>query len=125
MMENFEIKKNVTEDMLAVAVGSGSLRVLATPVVVAMMEEASAKLAETMLDNGYTTVGVNVNISHISPTPLGAEVRAVSKLIKSNGKAFVFEVTAFDNIGEIANGTHQRVAVFAEKFQTKADSKLG
>lgn len=123
-MENFVIEKVVTEDMLAVNVGSGSLRVLATPTVVALMEEASTKLADTFLDEGLTTVGTMVEIQHISPSPIGAKIKVESKLISNDGRSFMFEVTAYDNAGMIANGTHNRVSVKSEKFQKKADEKF-
>lgn len=123
-MENFVIEKVVTEDMLAVNVGSGSLRVLATPTVVALMEEASTKLADTFLDEGLTTVGTMVEIQHISPSPIGAKIKVESKLIRNDGRSFKFEVTAYDNAGMIANGTHNRVSVKSEKFQKKADEKF-
>lgn len=124
-MEKFEVEKVVTEEMLAVNVGSGSLRVLATPVVAALMEEASTCLADTFLESGMTTVGTMLNINHIAPTPLGATVKAVATLKSHNARAYEFEVVAYDNQGEIANGTHSRVAVYSEKFQAKADSKIG
>lgn len=123
-MDNFVIEKVVTEDMLAVNVGSGSLRVLATPTVVALMEEASTKLADTFLDKGLTTVGTMVEIQHISPSPIGAKIKVESKLISNDGRSFKFEVTAYDNAGMIANGTHNRVSVKSEKFQKKADEKF-
>lgn len=123
-MDNFVIEKVVTEDMLAVNVGSGSLRVLATPTVVALMEEASTKLADTFLDGGLTTVGTMVEIQHISPSPIGAKIKVESKLISNDGRSFKFEVTAYDNAGMIANGTHNRVSVKSEKFQKKADEKF-
>ena len=123
-MDNFVIEKVVTEDMLAVNVGSGSLRVLATPTVVALMEEASTKLADTFLDEGLTTVGTMVEIQHISPSAIGAKIKVESKLISNDGRSFKFEVTAYDNAGMIANGTHNRVSVKSEKFQKKADEKF-
>lgn len=123
-MDNFVIEKVVTEDMLAVNVGSGSLRVLATPTVVALMEEASTKLADTFLDEDLTTVGTMVEIQHISPSPIGAKIKVESKLISNDGRSFKFEVTAYDNAGMIANGTHNRVSVKSEKFQKKADEKF-
>lgn len=123
-MDNFVIEKVVTEDMLAVNVGSGSLRVLATPTVVALMEEASTKLADTFLDESLTTVGTMVEIQHISPSPIGAKIKVESKLISNDGRSFKFEVTAYDNAGMIANGTHNRVSVKSEKFQKKADEKF-
>ena len=115
----------VTEDKLACSMGSGSLRVLATPAVVALMENAAAALAQEVLDNdALTTVGTMIAIEHTGPTPIDAEVTAEAKLLSQDGRTFHFEVATFDKKGEIAKGTHTRVSVKAEKFQTKADGKF-
>lgn len=113
------------EENMAVAMGSGSLMVLATPAVVALMESAAAELAQNELDNEeLTTVGTMISIEHTSPTPLGAEVTATAKLVECDGRTFKFEVYAEDKKGEIAKGVHTRVSVKAEKFQMKADGKF-
>ena len=115
----------VEEENLACAMGSGSLMVLATPAVVALMENASAELAQLELDNDeLTTVGTMISIEHTSPTPMGAKVTATATLIETDGRMFKFEVVAKDKKGEIAKGTHTRVSVKAEKFQMKADGKF-
>ena len=126
MSEKILSKKiKVEEENLAVAMGSGSLLVLATPAVVALMENAAAELAQNELANDeLTTVGTMISIEHTSPTTLGAEVTAVAKLIETDGRTFKFEVSAQDKKGEIAHGTHTRVSVKAEKFQMKADGKF-
>ena len=124
-METLTKKLNVKKENLASVVGSGSLDVLATPAVAALMEGAAAELAQNMLDNDeLTTVGTAISIEHTSPTPLGAEVEAEARLVKTEGRLFFFELTARDNAGEIAKGTHTRVSVKAEKFQKKADGKF-
>ena len=115
----------VEEENLACAMGSGSLMVLATPAVVALMENAAAELAQIELDNEeLTTVGTMISIEHTSPTPMGAEVTATATLTKTDGRMFYFDVVANDKKGEIAKGTHTRVSVKAEKFQMKADEKF-
>ena len=115
----------VGEENLACSMGSGSLRVLATPAVVALMENAAASLAQEVLGNdALTTVGTMISIEHVSPTPVGAEVTATATLLEQDGRTFRFEVTASDKKGEIARGTHTRVSVKAEKFQQKADGKF-
>ena len=115
----------VGEEQLACAMGSGSLRVLATPAVVALMENAAAQLADDELgDPALTTVGTAVSIEHISPTPVGAVIGAEARLVESNGRVFRFEVRAWDRKGEIARGSHTRVSVKAESFQAKADGKF-
>lgn len=115
----------VDEENLACAMGSGSLMVLATPAVVALMENAAAELAQNILDNEeLTTVGTMISIEHTSPTPIGAEVTATATLKETDGRMFQFYVVASDKKGEIAKGTHTRVSVKAEKFQMKADGKF-
>lgn len=115
----------VEEENLACAMGSGSLMVLATPAVVALMENAAAELAQNELDNDeLTTVGTMISIEHTSPTPIGAEVTATAILKKIDGRMFYFDVIAEDKMGEIAHGTHTRVSVKSEKFQLKADGKF-
>lgn len=115
----------VEEENLACAMGSGSLMVLATPAVVALMENAAAELAQNELaDEALTTVGTMISIEHISPTPIAAEVTAKAILKKIDGRMFYFDVEAYDKKGLIAKGTHTRVSVKAEKFQAKADGKF-
>ena len=115
----------VEEENLACAMGSGSLMVLATPAVVALMENAAAELAQIELDNEeLTTVGTMISIEHTSPTPISAEVTATATLTKTDGRMFYFDVVANDKKGEIAKGTHTRVSVKADKFQMKADEKF-
>ena len=115
----------VEEENLACAMGSGSLMVLATPAVVALMENAAAELAQIELDNEeLTTVGTMISIEHTSPTPISAEVTATATLTKTDGRMFYFDVIANDKKGEIAKGTHTRVSVKADKFQMKADEKF-
>ncbi len=110
---------------MAAAMGSGSLMVLATPAVVALMEGAAAELAQNELNNDeLTTVGTMISVNHTNPTPLGAEVTATARLIETDGRTFSFEVYAEDKAGRIAHGTHTRVSVKSEKFQMKADSKF-
>lgn len=126
-MNNKTLSKTirVEEEQLACAVGSGSLFVLATPAVAALMEGAAAELAQSFLNSDeLTTVGTQISLEHTSPTPLGAEVTATAVLLDTDGRTFRFEVTARDPKGEIARGTHTRVSVKAVKFQEKADSKF-
>lgn len=115
----------VEEENLACAMGSGSLLVLATPAVVALIENAAAELAQIELDNEeLTTVGTMISIEHTSPTPMGADVTATATLVETDGRTFKFNVVAMDKKGEIAKGTHTRVSVKADKFQMKADGKF-
>ena len=115
----------VEEQNLASAMGSGSLDVLATPAVVALMEYAATSLSDEILgDKELTTVGTMISIEHTSATPVGAEVTATARLVSQEGRLFNFEVSAADNKGEIAHGTHTRVSVKAKSFQKKTDAKF-
>ncbi len=122
--KSLSVKLKVDEENLAVSMGSGSLMVLATPAVAALMENAAAKLADNILnDEELTTVGTMISIEHTSPTPINAEVTATAVLTKTEGRMFYFDVFSEDKKGEIAKGTHTRVSVNSEKFQLKADDK--
>lgn len=114
----------VTPGMLADAVGSGSLKVYATPMAAALCENAAAALAQEYVDGGCTTVGTMLCIEHTSPTPVGGHVSAKAVLTGIEGRKFCFSLTVCDDAGEIMRGTHERVSVKSESFQKKADEKL-
>ena len=105
-------------------VGSGSLLVYATPCMVALMEGAACEAIAEALPDNQTTVGTELNIQHISATPVGLEVRAEAEVIAVEGKVITFEVKAYDEAGEIGKGTHKRVIVNTQKFLEKAYDKL-
>lgn len=113
-----------TENKLAVNMKSGSLRVFATPAMVALMEESACNCLENYLDDGETTVGTEMNIKHTSATPQGMKITAEAVLTEVNGREFTFDVTAYDESGVIGKGTHKRFLVFAEKFTEKTYSKI-
>ena len=114
----------VTEKDTAIFVGSGSLKVLATPKMVALMEKVSAELAEKNLPEDFTSVGISLNVEHIAPTPIGMKIRVESELVEVSGKKLTFEVAAFDEAEKIGKGRHERFIVNGKKFQTKADGKF-
>ena len=113
----------VTEIDTAVAVGSGSLKVLATPKLIALIEKAAAELVEKNLSEEMTSVGTLVNIEHTAPTPVGMKISAEVEISEIDGRKIIFKVSAFDEVGEIGHGRHERFIVNREKFQSKADSK--
>ena len=102
---------------------SGSLDVLATPAVAALMEEASCNAIIDLLPEGSTTVGILLNLHHTSATPVGMKVTAVSRLLSHEGRKYTFEIRAFDEAGEIADAYHERFEVKTETFMKKANSK--
>ena len=114
----------VSEKELAVNVGSGSLEVFATPVMVMLMEKAACNCVAEYMENNETTVGTEMNVKHVSASPLGSDISAEAELIGINGREFTFTVKAYDNAGLIGEGTHKRFLVFGEKFTAKAKAKI-
>ncbi len=105
-------------------VGSGALLVYATPCMVALMEGAACEAIEEAMDDSKTSVGTELNIQHLSATPVGLEVRAEAVVTAVEGKVITFEVHAFDEAGEIGKGTHKRCIVPTQKFLERAYNKL-
>ena len=114
----------VEREDTAKEVGSGSLLVYATPCMVALMEGAACEAIEEALDDSKTTVGIELNLQHLSATPVGLEVRAEAEVTAVDGKVVTFEIRAFDEAGEIGKCTHKRAIVNSQKFLEKAYSKL-
>lgn len=112
-----------SEDRLAVSVGSGSLRVFATPMMAALMEAAACDAVSEFLEGDETTVGTQLCIDHVAATPEGMQVTAEAVITAVNGREISLDVRAFDEVGEIGSGTHKRFVVLAEKFQSKTDQK--
>ena len=117
-------KVTVDTSNTAKSMGSGSLDVFATPSMVAIMEKASTMALERYLEDGTTTVGTALDITHVSATPIGMNVYATSEVVAVNNREITFKVQAFDDAGLIGEGTHKRFIVMAEKFQNKANKKL-
>ncbi|MBP7185336.1 MAG: thioesterase family protein [Ruminococcus sp.] len=119
-----EAALKVSENELAVNVGSGSLEVFATPVMVMLMEKAACSCVASYMENDETTVGTEMNVKHLSASPAGSDIRAEAELTEVNGRELVFSVKAYDNCGLIGEGTHKRFLVFGERFTEKAKAKL-
>lgn len=113
-------EKRVTEELTAKAIGSGTLDVLATPAVAAMMEQAAWESVQPHLERGQATVGTLLALRHQRATPLGAVAYAESELLSIDGRRLVFRVAAFDEAGPIAEGEHERVIVDEARFIAKA-----
>ncbi len=108
----------------AYEVGSGSLLVYATPCMVALMEGAACDAIAEAMPEDKTSVGIELQISHISATPVGLEVRAEAELTAVHGNILTFRVTAFDEAGKIGEGTHKRAIVTTQKFLDRTYAKL-
>ncbi len=121
--KSYTYQLTVTEDKLASNVGSGLLRVFATPAMVAAMERAACGALEPYLEQGQTSVGTALNIEHIAPTPCGMEVFVTATITGVEGRRVDFDVEAKDACGCVGHGTHSRFLVDAVRFQEKADRK--
>jgi len=122
--ETFTVKTIVDESNTAAAVASGAAQVFSTPMMIAMMETAAFSLVAQYLEEGQTTVGTRIEVSHLSATPLGMQVEATAKLEKIDGKLLTFSMTAKDAAGPIGEGLQVRAIVNEEKFMARANSKL-
>jgi predicted thioesterase len=118
-----EITETVTEKDYASAWGAGGLDVFATPVMITLMEKAALNAVAPFIPEGWSTVGTEVNVKHLSPTPRGMKVTARAELLSIDGRALYFRVEAHDEAGKIGEGTHGRFVIEVEKFLAKTRSK--
>ena len=111
--------ETVTVENAAKTLGSGSLLVYGTPAMLLLVEKTAGHV-----DEGMTTVGTNLNVDHVSASPIGCEVSCEVTLTEIDRKKLVFAVEVKDPAGVIGKGTHERFIVDAEKFQNKANGKF-
>src|SRR5688572_15436299 len=97
-------------------VGSGKVKVLATPVMVGLMEEAALNAVEGLLPPGHQTVGTRLDITHVAATPVGLRVTAGAELLRIDGRRLFFRVWADDESERIGEGTHERIVVDVSRF---------
>lgn len=117
------MEQTVTPEMSAARVGSGLVDVLATPMLVALVEQTCYESVLSFLGEGEGTVGTLVNVSHTSATPIGKRVWCDSELVEVDRRRLVFRVKAFDEAGLIGEGTHERFVIDMERFMEKLKSK--
>ena len=118
-----ELSITVTEDLTAAALGSGSVNVYATPAMIVLLEAAAIKALEGHLAEGFTSVGISVDVKHLAATPVGMTVRARALLKAIDGRRLVFEVSAWDPVERIGEGTHERFIVDYQRFMDRIRSK--
>lgn len=119
----YTVNTCVDETKLACNVGSGSVNVYATPMMIALMENCCATCLEQFLDEGETSVGVMINTTHSAATPLGMNVEASCEIIAVDRKKVTFKVIAKDEKDTIGEATHERVIVAKDKFESRALAK--
>ncbi len=113
----------VVYENTAAAVGSGLLPVFSTPELVALMENAASESVRPYLEEGWGSVGTEVNIRHLAATPIGMHIRCESELTEVDGRRLVFSVKAYDEAELVGEGTHVRFLINDERFLNKVNAK--
>ena len=114
----------VGEQHTAPRIGSGRVRVLATPVMINLMEAAALDAAENLIPAGHQSLGTRLDVRHIAATPVGMRVRATAKLTAVDGRTLEFRVEAHDEKDLIGDGTHTRLVVNVARFDQRVQAKL-
>ncbi len=114
----------VGEEHTAPRIGSGLVRVLATPVMINMMEAAALDAIERLLPAGHQSLGTQLNVGHYAATPVGMGLRATAVVTKVDGRTVDFRVEAFDDKERVGDGTHTRVIVNVARFDQRVQRKL-
>jgi len=115
--------ETVTNENTAAHLGSGDLQVYGTPAMIALMESAALESVQPYLEPGTTTVGVRLEVEHLAPSPLGMKISCESTLIEIDRRMLTFEVSVFDEKGEIGRGIHKRFVVQRDAFLQKAQAR--
>ena len=114
----------VTEDCTARALGSGELPVLATPRMIALVEETAWKSVSEALEEGEGTVGTRIDVKHLAATPMGKTVRCVTELTAVDRKKLTFRAEVFDDAGKVGEGVHERFIVKNGQFLERAAGRF-
>jgi len=115
----------VADEHTAPRIGSGRVRVLATPVMINLIEAAALDAIEGLLPEGHQSLGTVLNVRHIAATPVGMRVTAQVEVVAVEGRTVRFRVEARDAIELIGDGSHERVVVNVAKFDLRVQRKIG
>jgi fluoroacetyl-CoA thioesterase len=115
----------VADEHTAPRVGSGRVHVLATPVMINLIEAAALEAIERFLPEGYQSLGTVLNVRHIAATPVGMRVTAKAEVVRVEARTVYFSVSVSDEKETVGDGTHERVVVNVEKFAERVKRKLG
>lgn len=113
----------VTDELTAAHIGSGLVKVFATPMMIALIEQTCYESVLPYLEEGQGTVGTLVSVTHSAATPVGMSVWCESQLVEVDRRRLVFDVKAYDECGLIGEGRHERFVIDSAKFQAKIDAK--
>jgi predicted thioesterase len=105
-------------------VGSGRIAVLATPVMINLIEAAALAAVEHLLPAGHQSLGIHLDVSHVAATPVGLRVTATAEVLRLEGRTITFRVDARDEVEPIGGGTHQRVVVSVARFDERVQRKV-
>ena len=111
-----------TEENTAIAYGSGAISVFATPAMIALLEKAALSAVDPLLPEGYTTVGIKVEVEHVAATPLWEELKAQAELTKVQDRRLIFEVKVHDSRRLVGRGIHERFIIQKEDFLLRTAS---
>ena len=114
----------VGDEHTAPFVGSGRVRVLATPVMINLIEAAALEACEHLLPAGHQSLGTHLDVTHIAATPVGLRVTATAEVIAVEGRNIHFKVSARDERDLIGEGKHERVVVNVERFDKRVQEKI-
>lgn len=114
----------VSKENTALKLGSGTLEVFATPAMISLIEKTAWQSIEEFLEEGQSTVGTSLRITHESASPIGMKIICETELIDIEKRKLTFKVEVFDQKGFIGRGIHERFIIDSEKFMNKANSKL-
>ena len=105
-------------------VGSGRIAVLATPVMINVIEAAALAAVEQLLPSGHQSLGIHLDVRHFAATPVGLTVTATAEVTAVEGRTITFRVEARDEREVIGDGTHQRVVVNVARFDERVQRKV-
>ena len=119
-----EVGITVGEEHTAPHVGSGQVRVLATPVLTNLLEAAALQAAERHVPAGYQTVGTRLELRHFAATPVGMKVAAHAEITNVSGRVLTFRIWAEDEVEPVGEGTHERVIINLDRFDQRMSAKI-
>lgn len=119
-----EMSLTVAEEHSARHLGSGNLRVFATPAMIALMEGAAVAAIDGLLPEGQASVGIEIHVRHLAATPLGETVRARAEVTSVDGRQITFRVQAWDARDMIGEGTHTRFIIDLDRYWARVERKM-
>lgn len=118
-----EATQEVTCELTALHVGSGDLQVYATPAMAALVEQTCTSMVTPLLPNGQTSVGTELHIRHLAPTPMGGMVRIRAEVVAAQNNLITFNARIWDEVELVGEVDHQRVVIEVDRFMRRVDAK--